>query len=267
MPKTSDVPQAETNGHQSGYQEYFSDPKFVRRGRTGMVIAIGITAVNGYVWYNWQLAISATKRNDPALMAFMSENFTCSKKNYNEGRWWTVVTSGFSHMEIWHILANTIGIVSFYPVVAARVGIVSSLVTYLACIGGGSAASLYHAGLWRESGSSSAARGSLSLFSKPRIPQADIPGLGASAGVFGLFTISMLMAPTATVSIFFIPFPAWLAWGLLTGVDSYGAMSAEGRSKLAKVTGVNLGHEAHLGGSATALFLSVLLMPRFWLRR
>lgn len=263
-PTDSRSGQVGSDGSAAGPQE---DPEFVRRGRTGLVVAFGITAVNGYIFFKWQMAGSAAKKGDTTLLDYMSDNFLCSKKNYNEGRWYTTITSGFSHIEIWHLLANTIGVISFYPAVAAQMGVVPSLLVYLASIAGGSVASLYHAGQWQEKDRVASPLSFLSPFAVPAEQKPDIPGLGASAGVFGVFTLSVVFAPMAGVSVFFIPLPAWLAWGLLTGVDSYCALSPEGRKKMVQLTGIQMGHEAHLGGSATGLLASFLLVPRFWMRR
>lgn len=253
--------------HHSGGNDSVGESAAVRRGRVSVIVAIGITAINGYIFYNWQLATSGAKRGDPRLMKVMTDNFTCSKRNIEDGRYWTILTSGFSHIEVWHLLANTIGIVSFVPAVAISAGITRTIFVYLSSICAGSAASLYHAGLWDEKSTNHSQFGLMSRFSTTPMGKPDTPGLGASAGVFGIFTLSVILAPSAGVSIFFIPLPAWLAWGLLTGIDSYCAISQEGRRKMTELTGVQMGHEAHLGGSAAALLLSLVVLPRFWLRR
>lgn len=238
-----------------------------RRGRAGVILALGITAINGYVWYNWQVAsVRATRGNDKVLK-YMMDHFMCSRRNLNEGRWWTLVTSGFSHITGSHILFNTLGIVSFMPSVAMSMGVTRCLFAYLASITGGSMAHLYHYGEWRDQYQAQSQRSLFGGLSNQPQKQADDPALGASAGLFGIFTIAMICAPTATVGIFFIPFPAWLAWGLLTGVDSYCALSPAGRQKMTQLTGIQMGHEAHLGGSATGMLSTLLLMPRFWFRR
>ena len=230
-----------------------------RRYKTGTVVALGITAVNGYIWYQWQLAMSSAGRGDSRKVKYMMDHFSCSVKNYRAERYWTLVTAGFSHIQTWHLLANSIGVLSFFPVVAIRMGVIRTTIGYLSCITGGSIASLHHAGVWEQPIDR--------YFSPLRPASTDKPGLGASAGVFGLFTYSMLLAPTSSVAVFFIPFPAWLAWGALTGVDLYCALSPDGRARMSQLTGIEIGHEAHLGGSSTALFTTLLLIPRFWLRR
>lgn len=260
-------PDAPRSGSEHRGDDANRDPDFVRRGRVGVIVAMGITAVNGYIFYNWQLANSGAHRGDTRLMKVMTDNFTCSKRNLEEGRYWTLLTSGFSHIEVWHLLANTLGIVSFVPAVAISVGITRTVLIYLSSIGAGSIASLYHAGYWDERSTNRTPFSLMSRFSASPAAKLDTPGLGASAGVFGIFTLSVILAPKAGVSIFFIPLPAWFAWGLLTGIDSYCAISQDGRRKMTELTGVQMGHEAHLGGSAAALLLSLVLIPRFWLRR
>lgn len=260
----SSMPQGSSQANGTGSGE---ESDFVRRGRVGVIVAIGITVINGYIFYNWQLGKSGAQRGDTRLLKLMTDNFTCSKRNLEEGRYWTLLTSGFSHIEVWHLLANTIGIVSFVPAVAISVGLTRTILVYLSSIGAGSLASLYHAGYWDERSIEHKPFSLMSRFSATTAGRSDTPGLGASAGVFGIFTLSVILAPKAGVSILFIPLPAWLAWGLLTGIDSYCAISQEGRKKMTELTGVQMGHEAHLGGSAAALLLSFFLIPRFWLRR
>lgn len=254
------APESEPRADEPGYRQ------FARRGKTGMVVAVGISAVNGYVWYQWQVAEHRASKGNYAVLDYMKDNFLCSRENYNQGRWWTLVTSGFSHMTGSHILFNTLGVISFLPVVAAQVGVVPCVVAYLASIVGGSAAHLYRSGEWQDKYLPKSSNNPFALFST-NTQKPDDPALGASAGVFGLFTISMICAPTVSVSIFFIPFPAWLAWGLLTGVDAYCTLSTEGREKMAKLTGVHMGHEAHLAGSATGALFTFLMIPRIWMRR
>lgn len=259
-------PQSRHVSREENEHDTRQDSEYIRRGRAALIVAFGITAVNGYVFYQWQLAQSSAQRGDSRRMTYMRENFLCSRKNYNAGRSWTVITAGFSHMEVWHLLANTLGVVSFFPAVAGHLGVVRTLGAYLLCIAGGSAASLRHSGQWQHTPETHTGT-LLSAFSAPKLAKPDVPGLGASAGVFGVFTLSVLLAPTAGVSVFFIPLPAWFAWGLLTGIDSYCALNEDGRRKLVQLTGIQMGHEAHLGGIGTALLGSLVLMPRFWFRR
>ncbi len=231
------------------------------RFRTGMVVALGITAVNGYVWYQWELSKSALRRGDGRLALFMANNFLCSKQNWREERYWTVLTSGFSHMAGWHLLANSVGIITFFPAAASRIGVLRVTLLYLASIGGGSAAWLYSSGITKDP----VKKRMTGFFSRRQEDNGygnDPPGLGASGGVCGLFTLSTILAPSAGVALFFIPMPSWFAWGLLTGFDSYFALSEDGRKKLIEKVGFAIGHEAHLGGTAVAVLL-LILSPRF----
>lgn len=37
---------------------------------------------------------------------YMSQNYTLSRKNIAEGRWWTIITSAFSHIDLAHLGIN-----------------------------------------------------------------------------------------------------------------------------------------------------------------
>ncbi|ORY81957.1 hypothetical protein BCR37DRAFT_379867 [Protomyces lactucae-debilis] len=284
-----------------------------RRRRTGTVIAMGFTAINGYIWYQWSLAepdkfesmrggfsrATFKDRNTQALHTYLIENFTLSANNWQEHRWHTILSAGFSHQSLWHLLANTVGVMSFFPITAMGLGVPVATVSYLACIVGGSLLTLHRKGVdviedvkdvvtgkveygvsndlaYGTSFQDELARlvgfevPSWSIAEQKRRSNAkfqnDVPGLGASAGVCGLFTISTMMAPTAGVAVFFIPLPAWLAWSLLTGVDTLCTFDEESRQKLADKIGIMLGHEAHLGGTITGLLTAVLFFGRLFRR-
>ena len=155
-------------------------------------------------------------------------------------------------MQAWHLLANTLAIVSFMPAVSASFGVAGAVGLYGASIVGGSMASLWKGGAFEQRQRSMFGR---AVASEGR----DSLGLGASGGVFGLFTITTLLAPSSSVALFFIPLPAWVAWGLLVGVDAYCALDRGGRNRVAGYTGMNVGHEAHLGGVAVGAAGALLL--------
>lgn len=246
------------------------------RSQTGLLVALGISAVNGYVWYRWHVAERDVVRGGrSADLQFLLRNAACGAQNWREGRYWTLLTAGFSHIQTWHLFANTLAVVSFLPTVAVRLGVGKTVAAYGLAIVGGSVASLWQVGVfdeprrWQAQATQSGGRSIFGRATSPPPPSQsrDSLGLGASAGVFGLFTISTMLAPTARVAVFFIPLPAWLAWGMLVGVDAYCAANQQGREKMASATGISIGHEAHLGGVAVGVASAVLLNPRFWLRR
>ena len=41
-------------------------------------------------------------------LKYMDENYTLSSRNIAEGRWWTVITSAFSHYDLTHLGINMI---------------------------------------------------------------------------------------------------------------------------------------------------------------
>lgn len=72
---------------------------------------------NVYVWAQWQnvAGAQAPKKGQDShaqYMAqrkhakYMNENYVLSSRNMAEGRWWTVITSAFSHYELTHLGIN-----------------------------------------------------------------------------------------------------------------------------------------------------------------
>lgn len=72
---------------------------------------------NVYVWGKWHVVpdMEAAKqgRDSHAYqmaqrkhVQYMGENYTLSRNNIAEGRWWTIITSAFSHIDIAHLGIN-----------------------------------------------------------------------------------------------------------------------------------------------------------------
>ena len=53
---------------------------------------------------------------------FMLENFLISWSALEAGRWWTLLTSEFSHVWFAHILLNMLVLMSFGPIVEFTIG-------------------------------------------------------------------------------------------------------------------------------------------------
>ena len=84
-------------------------------------------------------------------------------------------------------------------------------------------------------------------------------GLGASGSVLGLATAFACFMPRATMQLYFIPMPNWMA---LLGMTTWSLMAIrEGWQR-------GIGHEAHLGGMAFgALWYLVAMRGRTSFRR
>ncbi|MBU8923006.1 MAG: rhomboid family intramembrane serine protease [Bacteroidales bacterium] len=141
-----------------------------------------------------------------------------------------VLTSGFLHANIGHLMFNMIALYSFSVGVGTVFGFGAYLVVYFGSLFAGNLMALY-------------------------IHRND-PGyraVGASGAVCGVIYSSVIMFPGSAISILFLPFaiPSWLFGILFIFVSVYGIRSGLG----------NIGHEAHLGGAMSGVVISVMIKP------
>lgn len=72
---------------------------------------------NVYVWGRWHIipdaqAAKQGRESHAYYMAqrkhleYMNQNYTLSRKNIAEGRWWTIITAAFSHIDLAHLGLN-----------------------------------------------------------------------------------------------------------------------------------------------------------------
>ncbi|MFN8549227.1 MAG: rhomboid family intramembrane serine protease [Candidatus Eisenbacteria bacterium] len=145
-------------------------------------------------------------------------------------RWYQLLTSGFVHADIGHLLMNMMTLYFFGPFAESTLGSVGFLIVYFGSLLGGSllTQALHHA--------------------DPRYH-----GVGASGAVSGVLFSFILFRPRAGISFFFLPFaiPAFLFAALYLAASLYGLRTRWG----------NLGHEAHLGGALLGVLLTLALRP------
>lgn len=166
---------------------------------------------------------------------FMIDNFLVSWDALAAGRWWTLLTSEFSHVLFLHFFVNMYVLASFGPIVENTIGSGRFLGFYLfAAI----VASLAHAGV------------SAFVIGRP-----EIPALGASGAISGVILLFSFMYPRARILLFgLIPMPAMVGALAFVGLDVVGLIAqSEGG-------GLPIGHGAHLGGAATGVlyYLTVI---------
>jgi membrane associated rhomboid family serine protease len=169
--------------------------------------------------------------------AFMIENFLVSWDAVAAGRWWTLLTSEFSHLYFLHFFVNMYVLASFGPIVEYAIGSPRFLVFYLiAAI----AASAAHAGV-----------------SAYVLAQPGIPALGASGAIAGVILLFSFIFPRARILLLgIIPMPAIVGVLLFVGLDVAGLVwQIEGG-------GLPIGHGAHLGGAATGALYYLLFVRR-----
>lgn len=192
-----------------------------------------IMAVNTVVFGSW---IYAANQNDRRLQQWLSENFTLSAMNWNAGRYYTLLTSAFSHQNFIHFLFNMVAFQAFGSILALVPGVGAMHITSL-CIGSAIAGSF--AWLYQRN-------------SNPRILNGvtgaagvEYSALGASGMVMGAGLAATCLMPRAPMALLFPPvsMPLWALMGLYVGIDMY--MLGDGSSRI--------GHSAHLGGALYGL--------------
>ena len=163
-------------------------------------------------------------------MRNMEKYFTVSSNGvFDRYRYYTLITSMFSHQTLYHVGANMLTFWFFAPEVFAILGAKNFLVLYL---GGGVVSSLCHI-LWPNI----VPKWFPSLYS----PSKYTPALGASGAINSIIVYSILTFPTRIILInFILPMPAALAGILFMTYDLYGLYQGGG----------NVGNAAHLGGAA-----------------
>jgi membrane associated rhomboid family serine protease len=157
---------------------------------------------------------------------FLERNFLVSWTALADGRWWTLLTSAFSHILTFHIFLNMYALMGFGPIIEGTLGSMRFLRFYLLASVVSSAA---HAAV------------SAQLVGNP-----DLPALGASGAVSGVILLFSLLYPTQKILIMgIIPVPAFFGSILIIGLDLWGLWAQAGGG------GLPIGHGAHLGGAFT----------------
>ncbi len=152
-----------------------------------------------------------------------------------ERRYHQLVTSGLIHGDMIHLMVNMMTLYFFGPTLEyITSGDDGSHVPFFA---------IYVVSL---------VVGSLYPFMKYR-NRPDYLALGASGAITGLVFAFCIIAPTATLHVFYaIPMPAWL-FGILFTAYSLFAM---------RRVNDNIGHEAHLAGGIAGIVTTILVAPQ-----
>ena len=85
-----------------------------------------IIIINVIVYLFWFIA--SDSHSD---LIFMVNNFLVSWSGLEEGRYWTILSSAFSHNMFWHLLMNMFVLSSFGRIVEATLGTLNFLKFYL----------------------------------------------------------------------------------------------------------------------------------------
>lgn len=192
---------------------------FRARYRTFVVPLIVI--LNALIFFLWHIP-------SENMQHIMNENFLISYDALKSGRFWTLLTSEFSHNAFFHIFLNMYILMSFGSAVESVLGPKSFLKFYLTAA---IVASLSHA-----------------LASAYFLGAPELPALGASGAIAGVILVFSLVFPREKVFLLgFIPMPALVGALLFIGLDIWGLVEQAGGS------GLPIGHGAHLGGAFTGV--------------
>jgi membrane associated rhomboid family serine protease len=148
------------------------------------------------------------------------------------GQYYRLVTPGFLHADMRHLMLNMFTLFFFGRGVEANLGSGQFLLIYFSAIVGGNLLSLY---VHRHH---------------------DYRAYGASGGVCGMIFASILLNPGGAISLMYLPIwiPNWLyAIGFL--LASFYGMKEHNRG--------GIGHDAHLGGAILGFALTAVLHPEY----
>jgi len=184
-----------------------------------------ILVLHAAVFLLWQFA-----DDNDALANFMVTNFLISTVHLQEGYWWTLITSAFSHFELWHVAINMFVLWSFGLALEQLWGTRKFVAFYLIAAVAGSLAHCASSSFIEGDGA--------------------IPALGASGAIAGMVLAYALHFPKRRLYFFFvIPVPAIVAVIGLVIYDLWGLIQ-QGRGG-----GSMIGHGAHLGGALAGALL------------
>jgi len=171
-----------------------------------------------------------------------NKHFVCSLQNIREGRYYTLVTSSFTHFETWHLFANMVTLVSFGPSIVAYYGAANFLALYFGSAMACSGASLY---FMRER-------------ERKRVFRVVEQGIGASGAVLGMTTALACSMPRYSILLFIVPMPLGAA---AAGIAAFSlAAIREGWAPF-------VDHYGHLGGMAFGAFWWLITLRRRGVRR
>lgn len=159
---------------------------------------------------------------------FMMNNFLVSWDLLSAGRFWTLITSAFSHNAVFHIVINMFVLRGFGTIMSQEMGTKKFVLFYLLAGMGGS---LVH-----------------SLVSNYWMHEPALPALGASGAIAGIILYFSFLFPEEKILLLGI-IPVRAMWGavILVGFDVWGLLEQT------RGGGSLIGHGAHLGGAAIGI--------------
>ncbi|KAI6797059.1 hypothetical protein KC358_g16484, partial [Hortaea werneckii] len=200
---------------------------------------------------------------NPLTPETLTAHTTLSWPNLHAARYWTLLTSAFSHQGPLHFLFNMLSLKAFATILTRTPGLKPSHIILLATGSAlaGSLGFLYHDSHRRQTDQGTNLIGRTVEGSNRQISRS-IPGargiethrsaLGASGMVLGFGAAATCLAPFTPMSVMFlpVPIPLWVLTTVYAAADTY--FLDDPRSPV--------GHSAHLGGTVFGgLFYLVVL--------
>lgn len=212
-----------------------------QRVKSAVRVTLGIIAIN---------AIVNSLSSDPDYREFIATHCICSYDQViNKGRWYTMLTSAFTHISFWHFLANSLAILSFSPPLIQLLGARSFLRWYF------TAAVV-------SSGAFVAQRAALMSREPSREKRQELSEnalVGASGAVMQSVSMFALRYPRSRLLLLFvIPVPTFLA---VAGLLFYDFMMLDSSDHIAHIS-----HLAGAGVGVVAFFVERRLRPQLFLR-
>lgn len=141
-----------------------------------------------------------------------------------------ILTSGFLHVDMMHLLFNMLTLYFFAPIVVVYFGSVKFLIVYLVSLVAGNVLSMiFHKNEYQYS------------------------AVGASGAVTGILYAAILLQPDMRLGFFFIPIPV-PAYIFGIGYLLYSIYGMRNRVG-------NIGHTAHFGGAIGGYLVTLLFFP------
>lgn len=186
---------------------------------------------------------------------FIRENLVTSVRNIQEGRYYTLLTSGFNHGSLGHLGMNMFGLWNTAPLIIRASGTSAFIGTWvLSGLVGATAAMVQTRFKIKKSLQGSPP-------DKSKAQRLENQGsVGASASIFGLFGALAILNPQSRWQILFIPYG--IRAPILLGTTLAFSVIVDVADLMPYI-----GHSAHIGGMITGAMIGLVLKSRIPGRR
>jgi len=180
--------------------QYLKNPKVA----AGLIIGANVA-----IFLAWQRADGVL--SDPSLdflprisLNTMRKHFLLNAISVHAGRWWTLVSHSFSHIDLFHLLRNMLELWQVAVPLGQIIGTLPMLIVYLS---GAVAGGLTH----------------IILNPSSNFPTFSMPSnlLGASGSVFALLALLTVLRPRQLVTTHLTaqPVPMWIGTGVIVALE------------------------------------------------